>query len=100
VNVESKGLIDAAAAWSADRKTLTVAVVNPTMTSAEIPVILRGVSLSGRGTKWQIAGNDPMAYNDPDQPAKVKIEESRVRGASERLKVEPCSVTLFALDVR
>jgi len=97
---ETEGLVNAQAAWSADRKTLTISVVNPTTTAVEIPLAVKGAKLTGAGTRWQIAGADPMAYNDPGQPPKVAIEEAAVKGVSDKLSVAPCSVTLFALDVK
>jgi hypothetical protein len=40
-----------------------------------------------------------MAYNDPDQPAKVKIETETIGRLADKLTVAPCSVTLFSLPV-
>jgi len=100
VSVTSEAPLDVAAAWSDDRKTLTVAVVNATMKDLAIPLQVKGVKLSGTGTRWQIAGNDPMAYNEPGKPPSVRIEEQAVKGISDTLSVGPCSVTLFALDVK
>ena len=97
---ETTGSIDAVAAWSQDRKTLTLAVVNPSKEATEIPLKIEGAKLSGKGTRWQIAGNDPLAYNDPAQPAKIKIEESAVQGIGEKITVAPCSVTLLSLEVK
>jgi alpha-N-arabinofuranosidase len=91
--------LDVAAAWSKDRKTLTVAVVNPTMKKLEIPLAVAGAKLSGAGRRWQIAGGDPMAYNDPGKEPKVTIEETAVTGVSDKLSAAPCSVTLYALGV-
>ncbi|MBM4018856.1 MAG: alpha-N-arabinofuranosidase [Planctomycetes bacterium] len=96
---ETSGLVDAQAAWTADRKTLTIGVVNPTLSAADVPLQVKGARLTGAGTRWQIAGADPMAYNDPDEPPKVRIEEAAVRGVSDKLTVAPCSVTVFALSV-
>jgi alpha-N-arabinofuranosidase len=98
-STETTGLIDAQAAWTRDRKTLTVSVVNPTLAQVEIPFELSGAKLKGGGTLWQIAGSDPMAYNDPDQPPRVVIEEKQVTGIGDRLAVAPASATLFALEV-
>lgn len=90
--------LDVAAAWTEDRKTLTVAVVNPTMQKLEIPLKLDGAKLSGSGRRWQIAGKEPTAYNEPGKPPRVTIDEAPVRGVSEKLPVAPCSVTLYALE--
>lgn len=92
--------IDALGAWSADRKTLTIAVVNATGGAASIPLELKGATLAGTGVARVISSADPMAYNDPDGPRPVEIRERRVQIVSGMLPVEACSVTLFTLDVR
>ena len=40
-----------------------------------------------------------MAYNDPDQAAKVKIEQETMGRLGDKLTVAPCSVTLLSLPV-
>jgi alpha-N-arabinofuranosidase len=100
VATQTKGQLDAQAAWSEDRKTLTIAIVNPTGQAQEIPLEVRDAKLTGQGKRWQIANADPMAYNDPDQPGKIAIEEADVNGIADKLSVAPCSVTLFALTVQ
>jgi alpha-N-arabinofuranosidase len=90
--------LDAQAAWTADRKTLTLAVVNPSLQPVEVPLTVKGAKLTGPGTRWQMAGSDPMAYNDPGKPPKVCFEESKVQGIGDKLSLAPCSVTLFALE--
>ncbi|MCU0781926.1 MAG: hypothetical protein MUF04_12605 [Akkermansiaceae bacterium] len=94
------GTLDAQAMWTADRKKLTLAVVNPNLTAMEVPLAVTGAKLKGTGTRWQIAGTDPQAYNDPDTaPNRVTIEESPLKGPVGRLTLAPCSVTLIAFDV-
>jgi len=97
VATAAPGPLDAQAAWSADRRTLTISVVNPTAAPAEVPLALRGAALAGGGTRWQIAGPDPMAYNEPGKPPAVTIEEAALTGVPGTLAVAPYSVTLFAL---
>jgi alpha-N-arabinofuranosidase len=92
--------LDAQAAWSKDRKTLTIGVVNPGPEAIDVPLAIKGAKLIGTGTCWQIAGDDPMAYNDPGKPPKVTIMESKVQGLSDKLALAPYSVTLLALDVK
>jgi alpha-N-arabinofuranosidase len=92
--------LDVAAAWTADRKALTVAVVNPTLRKLDIPWKLAGAKLAGSGRRWQIAGADPTAYNDPGKPPRVSIHRAAVGDARERLPVAACSVTVFELDVQ
>ena len=89
---------DAVAAFSADKKTLTVAVVNPTFDAIRLPLKLSGVIPAGGGRQWQIAGQ-PKDYNQPGKPPRVKIEEAEVPNIN-ILSAAPCSVTLFALPLR
>ena len=99
VSVATDRPLDVAAAWSQDRKTLTVAVVNPTMKELEIPLEVKGAKLTGAGRRWQIAGDDPKAYNEPGKVPKVEITERALSGVKDKLTVAPCSVTLYALAV-
>ncbi len=99
VATETSPLLDAQAAFSADGKQLTLAVVNPSTESREVPITLQGVRLAGTGTCWQIAGEDPMVYNEPGVPPRVQIEESSVEKWSDTLSLPACSVTLWRLDV-
>jgi alpha-N-arabinofuranosidase len=100
VTTTTTGLLDAQAAWSADRKTLTLGVVNASLAEVQVPLVLNGARLAGTGTRWQIAGNDPKLYNDPDLPPRVVIEQQPVSGLVDRLTLAPCSVTVFALGVQ
>ena len=92
--------LDVAAALSEDRKTLTVAVVNPTMRELNVSLDVSGVSLAGTGRRWQIGGKDPMAYNEPGKAAAVVVEEDSVSGVGDELPVAGCSVTLYALTLK
>ena len=91
--------LDAAAALTRDRKTLTIAVVNPTMKALDIPLTLTGVKLTGTGVRWDVSGTDPKAHNAPGKPPRVVLKETPVKGISNTLPVAPCSVTLYALGV-
>jgi alpha-N-arabinofuranosidase len=98
VSTKTEGLIDAQAAWSRDRKTLTIGIVNASLKEQQIPLTLEGATLRGVGRRWEIGGTDPQACNDPDQPPRVVIREERVNPGSGTLTVGPCSVTVFAFE--
>ncbi len=100
VEVACEPPLDAMAAFTADDRVLTVAIVNPTMQEVTLPLTIDGVELTGTGTLWRIAGDDPMAYNAPGEDPQVVIEEESMAGIMGELSVDPCSVTLFALDLR
>ena len=92
--------LDAMAAFTADNRHLTLAVVNPTTRPVDLPLHIEGVTLAGTGTRWQIAGDDPLAHNTPGEAPQVTIEQSPVTDLLDTLSLPPCSVTLFALDLR
>jgi len=94
------GKLNAQAAWTPDRKKLTIGVVNPSTEPIKVNLTVNGTELTGKGTRWQIAGSDPKAFNDPDRPAAVKIEEQALTTIGDTLDLAPCSVTLFALDAK
>ena len=98
VKVATSPTIDASAAWSSDKKVVTIAVVNPTTRQARVPLSIDGVSLRGTGTRYVIAG-DPMSHNDPSDPFRVVIRESPLGAVSDTLELDACSVTLLSLDV-
>lgn len=91
--------LDVAAAWTADRKTLTIAVVNPTEEYVELSVNLKGAFLQEVGNHWQIAGNDKMAHNTPGEPEVISIEKEPVSWNDGNLTLAPISVTLYRFDV-
>ncbi len=91
--------LDVAAAWTADRSALTVAVVNPTEQAESIDLSLKGAQLTGQGTAWVIAGPSRLAHNDPGNPREVDIRQEPYRGNGQ-LRTPPLSVTVFELAAR
>ena len=91
--------LDVAAAWTADRSALTVAVVNPTEQAQSIDLSLKGARLTGQGTAWVIAGPSRLAHNDPGNPREVDIRQEPYRGNGQ-LRTPPLSVTVFELAAR
>jgi alpha-N-arabinofuranosidase len=83
--------LDVAAAWTEDRKTFTLSIINPTRTAYDFPV--KGIEL-GAGKQWQITGPDEMAYNEPGKAPRVRI----VEGAADLERVKPLSITLYAFE--
>jgi uncharacterized protein len=94
------GRMDVAAAWTSDRKAMTVGIVNPTGKECELAINLKGAKLAGSGRQWLITGTDPLAYNEPGKGPKVVIEEKTVEGLSNKLKVPSLSVSIFELAVK
>ena len=102
VKVETSGAelgIDIAAAWTTDRKALTIALVNPRQQAANIALDLKGLRLAETGTLWRIAGDAPSAHNDVSHPSRLKIVDQPVKWAG-RLEVPSLSINLYRFDVK
>jgi len=93
------GPLDVTAAWTSDRKALTVGIVNPTEQDQQLTIDLKGAQLTGTGKLWLIAHFDPMAYNEPGKELEVVIEEKPLADVSDTLNVPPLSVCLYKLNV-
>jgi alpha-N-arabinofuranosidase len=92
--------LDAAAALTADRKALTVAIVNPTGSEQPIDVAIQGVTVQDKGRLWRIAGADLTADNEPGKPLVVDIVKSPLTGAPGRLTVPKLSISIYELPLR
>ncbi len=90
---------DVSAALSADGRTLTVGVMNPTDAELPLNLSLQGASTAASGTRWHITGKSPTAFNTPGQPRAVDIVETKDVSAN-ALRVPALSVTLFSIPLR
>ena len=98
VEMEIEG-VDVAAALTADKKALTVGVVNATGVAQELDLAAKAVTVSGNGTVYKMACDDVMALNDPGKDPVISIEEHGVGGYNGSIIVEPYSVTIYVLDI-
>jgi alpha-N-arabinofuranosidase len=92
--------LDVAAAWTADRAALTVAVVNPSDTAQTLDLSFQGARLEGSGTRWRMAPSRLDAQIVVGRPPEVQVEEDPVTRAPARETFPPFSVTLYRLAVR
>jgi alpha-N-arabinofuranosidase len=92
--------LDISAAWTSDRKALTVAIVNPTEQEHELPFNLEGARLTGKGQLWLIANEDPTAYNEPGQEPSVRITAKAIDNLSGKIKTPALSISLYKLPVK
>ena len=92
--------LDVAAAWTDDRKEMTIAVVNPTDEEQQLKLDVNGASLVGKGSAWRITGPEPKSYNNPGEKPKVDIEKISVPADPTSIKAAPLSVTLYRLRVK
>ena len=92
--------LDVVAAWSSDRNTLTVAVVNPTESEHQLAVSFQGVELAGPGKLWRLAPTGLDASNRIGQPPQVQIEEHPLNAAPDTLTIAPISVSIYEFPKR
>jgi alpha-N-arabinofuranosidase len=92
--------LDAAVALTADRKSLTLAIVNPTESAQQMAVTLEGVAVQNQGRLWRIAPADLTAANTPGKPLVVDIVESSLNEAPGRLAIPPISISIYEFPVR
>lgn len=92
--------VDVTAAWTDDRKAITIGIVNPTRQEQKVTMNLKGAQLAGTGKLGLIANSDPQAYNDPDEGSQVVIEEKQLSNVTNTLTVPALSASLYTLPVR
>ena len=91
---------DVAAAWTEDRKTLTVSVINPTAEAADFQLTLSGINVDPNGKAWTVAGGDPRACNVPGKEPQVTAKEREVKLNTGAVKVAPMSATIFRIEAK
>jgi len=92
--------LDVAAALTKDGAAATIAVVNPTREARTLKLHVRGGRLAKRGTRYVIAGKDPMAYNEPGKPPAVRVTEEKVRDFDPAaIRLPPISIVLYVVAV-
>ena len=92
--------LDISAALTKDKQALTVAVVNPTKDTIQLKLNLSSVKLAGKAQTWVIAGEDPLACNQPGEPRKVDIQETGAADLAGVVSVKPLSITLWKVAVQ
>jgi alpha-N-arabinofuranosidase len=92
--------LDVAAALTADRGALTVAVVNPTEAARLLRLDLKRAVLSGQARRFVVSGPDRWAHNAPGQPRGVSLTETSLTDAGPEIEVPPLSVTLERFTLR
>ena len=91
--------LDVAAALSADKKALTVAVINPTETEQTLHVSIKGVKQGKEGTLWRMAPDNIDAQNVVGKKAEVEVEQEHINHIPDQLSLKPYSVSLYRISV-
>ncbi|HEX9048621.1 MAG TPA: alpha-N-arabinofuranosidase [Verrucomicrobiae bacterium] len=87
--------LDIAAAWTENRRALTVAVLNPTDIEQQTRLKITGANLSGKGTLWQLGAADAADENARD----LRITSSSLSAVPDLLTLPRFSVNIYELEV-
>ena len=90
--------LDVMAAWTEGKKALTISIVNPTQETQSLALSLKGFGVPKSAKLYRIAGNDPMAYNEPGKEPIVKIEETSSAPFSGKLTIPGLSASIYVLE--
>ena len=91
--------LDVVAALADDGRALTVAVVNPTENAVALPLELSGVKITGKGTRWCVAGRGEFDRNEPGKARAVDIAEKRDIDDAQGVSVPPLSASVFVFPI-
>ncbi len=92
--------LDVSAAWTDDKKALTVGIVNCTTIPRQITLDTGAAAWSGNVHQWLITGEDPDSFNVPGKPASVAITEQDVAATDGNLDSPPYSIAVYRLEAR
>jgi alpha-N-arabinofuranosidase len=92
--------LDLSAAFTADHKFLTVAVVNPTETAQPLDLNFNGVRLGVNTTLWQLTGPSQKSVNVVGKKPDVSITSTPVSGVPNSLTIPPLSMNIYQIPVQ
>ena len=92
--------LDVSAALSEDRKTLTVAVLNPSDSEQHLDLAINGVKLSSQGHLWRMAPPSVDATITVGQEPGVKVEELELTLVPDAVTLPPFSVNIYSFPVQ
>jgi alpha-N-arabinofuranosidase len=92
--------LDVSAALSEDRKTLTIAVLNPSDSEQSVKIAINGAKLAGAGKLWRMAPDSIDATVQVDKKPEVRIEEQSLGAFPDNINVRPFSVNIYSYQVQ
>ena len=92
--------LDVSAALSEDRKTLAIAVLNPSDAEQSIHLDIHGAALASTGKLWRMAPNSIDATVKAGSPAEVQVEEQSLGALPAKITLRPFSVNIYSYPVQ
>lgn len=91
--------LDMVAAFTADRKYLTIAIVNATESEQKFDLNVTGTRLQGPSTLWRMTGKTLEAADRAGQKPEVEVQEIPIGEVPQTLSVAPISVNIYQFPV-
>lgn len=92
--------LDLSAALSEDRKTLTIAIINPSESEQSIRIAINGAKLASAGKLWRMAPDSINATVQVDKKPEVQVEEQALGALPETVTLRPFSVNIYSYPVQ
>ena len=92
--------LDVSAALSEDRKTLAIAVLNPSESEQSINIAIDGAKLASSGHLYRMAPNSIDATVQVDKKPEVKVEDQTLGPLPDTVTVRPFSVNIYSYPVQ
>jgi alpha-N-arabinofuranosidase len=92
--------LDMIAGLSPDRRSLLIAVVNPTFEPRPLALSVKGVRTEGPGKVWRLAGTALEAVNAVGAPPGVTIAEESVPALKGTLTAAPLSAAIYSFPIK
>jgi alpha-N-arabinofuranosidase len=92
--------LDMAAAWTEDKKAITISIVNATGTPRIVAVDLGKTAVKETATGWEITGPSPQVHNEPGlTPDLIRAVEKKVTFTN-KLEAPAYSAELYRLEIK
>ena len=92
--------LDVSAAFSENRKTLAIAVLNPSDSEQSIMIAINGAKLTSAGKLWRMAPDSIDATVQVDKKPEVQVEEQTLGAFPGIITVRPFSVNIYSYPVQ
>ena len=92
--------LDVSAALSEDRKTLAIAVLNPSGSKQSIQLTIHGAQLASAGDLYRMAPDSIDATVQVDKRPEVQVEDKKLGQLPNILTVRPFSVNIYSYPVQ
>lgn len=92
--------LDVVAALSEDRRTVAIAVLNPSDSAQSIKIAVNGARLASAGKLWSMAPDSIDATVQVDKKPEVQVEEQSLGAFPGTITVRPFSVNIYSYPMQ